>query len=829
MKKFLRKVVKNWVEYEIEWQKVFIITEDLVSVTQDATKWVSPYSASYWYTNIDINANAWIKWVEWAIYSFVVKTEMVVASAYRNVRVRIWNWAYIPMKNRANSILAWSSYMTKGRTQFFVYKTVYETWWALHLNTDTSYSAMSVSEWTTWTATSSRVMRADYLKQIIEWLAIAKTKNGWQTISNTDTSSTTPLSLSAKSTSWSCFLAFNWKDWFLASYWVSSNKKPIFYDWESKQLAIISWASFGSSWSWVADKSPSQNAVYNKISAMDTEINWKIDNPDNWNVWDVLTKTADWEEWLPPTWWGWNLDIDEVNWLIDIKLKDSESIFKSKSWLYKTLNNIDDSDELWLESWDIWEDIVADDISISKITHCYAVMCYVASSEYAMSKILEDSSATKEISECWNSISIISESKLASDLYLLSVNWITYLYTYQTAQDAFFTSPERKLEIVQSEADIIVNNNELFTLLNNEETVKSVIRWNVNLMKIIASDTTKLNIIIDDMDYVNTILWNNNILSQVSDNNFFSLFLENQDILNKVISSTNWKNRVNSYAPDDLLEPILYWTWLSWYTHFADIVNWSDLNVLLDSDNAMSIVLNNTSMKSYLSETKTFDYTGADQTYTIKYWWNYKLECWWAWAKKSAWWYCSWVIHLDRWSVISVMVWARWWNWSWTTYWFWWAWYWWSYGNNNWWWLTWFFLWSWTIQAYDSSRALVIWGWAWGCEYYAWWAGWWTTWWDWSWYDWTKWKWWTQTGHWSWTQWAAQFNWWNWQYWTWCWWWWGWWWWWGSYYWYTYEDDTYWAWWGSWYVKSSATNRVLTTWWWSAAWNNWKAVLTWVW
>jgi hypothetical protein len=32
-------------------------------------------------------------------------------------------------------------------------------------------------------------------------LAIVKTKNGGQTISNTDTSSTTPLSLSAKATS----------------------------------------------------------------------------------------------------------------------------------------------------------------------------------------------------------------------------------------------------------------------------------------------------------------------------------------------------------------------------------------------------------------------------------------------------------------------------------------------------------------------------------------------------------------------------------------------------------------------------------------------------
>lgn len=37
------------------------------------------------------------------------------------------------------------------------------------MNNDTSYSAMSVAEGKTGTATSGRVMRADYLKQIIEY------------------------------------------------------------------------------------------------------------------------------------------------------------------------------------------------------------------------------------------------------------------------------------------------------------------------------------------------------------------------------------------------------------------------------------------------------------------------------------------------------------------------------------------------------------------------------------------------------------------------------------------------------------------------------------
>lgn len=96
---------------------------------------------------------------------------MVVASAYRNVRVRIGNGAYIPMKNRGNTILAGSSYMVKGRSDLYIYKETYEANGALHLSagSDTTYSAMSVAEGKAGTATSSRVLRADYLKQIIEY------------------------------------------------------------------------------------------------------------------------------------------------------------------------------------------------------------------------------------------------------------------------------------------------------------------------------------------------------------------------------------------------------------------------------------------------------------------------------------------------------------------------------------------------------------------------------------------------------------------------------------------------------------------------------------
>lgn len=221
-KNIVEKFIQNGVELEVPTPKVYVIDESMVTVSTDSTKWVSPYNTSYWYTNIVVNANAWIQWEEWAIYIFIINTAMVVASAYRNVRIKIWSsWNYIPLMASWNSILAWSSYFTKARMDIYVYKTTYQSWWALHMNNDTSYSAMSVAEWKTGTATSVRTIRADYLKQIIEYHA-----------------------------------------WNLDS-------------------ALISGASYSDSWDWDTH-APTKNAVYDKINTMDTAINWKQNELTAW-------------------------------------------------------------------------------------------------------------------------------------------------------------------------------------------------------------------------------------------------------------------------------------------------------------------------------------------------------------------------------------------------------------------------------------------------------------------------------------------------------------------------------------------------------------------
>ena len=167
---------------KISANNMFIITEDDVTVSRTATKWVAPYNTNYYYTNIDIDANAGIEWREWAAYKFVIDTEIAATGSYRNVRVRIWEWEYIPVMNQANTILSWSTYFTKARNDFYIYKTVYESWWALHLEdwTNTTYSAMSVAEVDAWTSTSSRLLTAERLKYAVETWNKVQSVN-WQT------------------------------------------------------------------------------------------------------------------------------------------------------------------------------------------------------------------------------------------------------------------------------------------------------------------------------------------------------------------------------------------------------------------------------------------------------------------------------------------------------------------------------------------------------------------------------------------------------------------------------------------------------------------------
>lgn len=88
--------------------------------------------------------------------------------------------------NNANITTSTDSIVwTANVPSIFVYDGSYWQFLGHGLDNNTTYSAMSVSEGTTGTATSSRVVRADYLKQIIEGLAISQTNTYYDSSSST--------------------------------------------------------------------------------------------------------------------------------------------------------------------------------------------------------------------------------------------------------------------------------------------------------------------------------------------------------------------------------------------------------------------------------------------------------------------------------------------------------------------------------------------------------------------------------------------------------------------------------------------------------------------
>lgn len=335
-KKILSKVVKNGVEIHLPQNNVFVITEDKLTKTTTATKWVAPYNTDYYYTNYQISATAWVKWIEWALYTFMINTK-TTASAYRNVRVQIWTGSYIPVMSSSWTILWWSSYFTKANDRIYQYSTRYESWGALHLITDsnTTYSSMSADEWKTGTATSARSLTAANLKAIIEYHAGNLHDNTKQ---NTLT----------------------------AGEWITIDEN-------------------------------------NVISA---------------------------------EWWGGGADVETVNALIDWKLWNYDTLFKIEDWLYKILNELDDKDNLWLESGDTRADIVWNATNMSKVSHSRAVMTKVVNSPYAIGLIVNSSNGMKEVSECWNSMTIIASNTDSAISYLTSPYVNTYINT-AIVQDAF--------------------------------------------------------------------------------------------------------------------------------------------------------------------------------------------------------------------------------------------------------------------------------------------------------------------------------------------------------------------------------------------------------
>lgn len=101
----------------------FVIRESDCTIEQENTLGAAPYSTSYKYTNVIVNEDAGCEWIEGAFYTFIVDTSLVVASTYRNVRIKIGeDDTWHPVMGYSTSILAGSSYFVKNMVCVFQYK-----------------------------------------------------------------------------------------------------------------------------------------------------------------------------------------------------------------------------------------------------------------------------------------------------------------------------------------------------------------------------------------------------------------------------------------------------------------------------------------------------------------------------------------------------------------------------------------------------------------------------------------------------------------------------------------------------------------------------------
>ena len=123
--------------------------------------------------------------------------------------------------------------------------------------------------------------------------------------------------------------------------------------------------AYAASWDWVTTTAPSKNAVYDKISAMDTTIGWKADTSSLWTAAACDTWTSEWD--VPVVWSNWKLDtsiipdvhtdaVTSVNWntwVVTVSEFSPSSSWTTGQYLKKTA---------W---WYDWDDVSWGDVLVS--------------------------------------------------------------------------------------------------------------------------------------------------------------------------------------------------------------------------------------------------------------------------------------------------------------------------------------------------------------------------------------------------------------------------------------------------------------------------------
>lgn len=348
--------VKVWDYYVYDWTVWLLASNHWKDVTFSNIAW-QPSDNANLSTALNSKQNNWIDVTVNTSYGTVAKVWTTTWGDYTPTK---WDWLLVNFVNGNNAtnnitlkidnsaskdvkiwIYWWSNtYMALWNTNGSNVKILmyydwecYRTWTTT--NTNTTYSAMTVSEWQTGTATTSRTMRADRLPSIIQYHAVDDTAyaSSWDWVTNKAPSKNA---------------VYDAIEWAKPTYWqiLITDLTSWTATWEIDDWALV------SGWVVVITLDDTFTGAINSI-----DINWmdsitvypQLTNIREWMTWIYISSSENWNElYLFPntdtTGWGggWSGDVTWPNsstdwnvvlfdWATGKIIKDSWTALSSKA------------------------------------------------------------------------------------------------------------------------------------------------------------------------------------------------------------------------------------------------------------------------------------------------------------------------------------------------------------------------------------------------------------------------------------------------------------------------------------------------------------------
>lgn len=305
--------------------------------------------------------------------------------------------------------------------EVYVYKLTSTSWWTWTV--EIRDTAAKITTWTWLTKAYTTSWTKSTLTIANDGVLTVNGANGTVTVNDIKQSSTAPANPTA------------WTAWYDTTNWALK-----VYNWSAWDTIATGWSisdtTYGSAWDGQTTTAPSQNAVYDKISAMDTTISWKQDTLVSW----TNIKTVNNNSLLG----SWNLTLNDVK-------VSSTAPASPTEWMvwYDTTNDVLKTYNWasWDEAWG-WGDVrvfavpaVNDDISdmVARLSAWkWVILHEMVSWTDAFYKVDYHDDVTQEITASL----LYSYNGGYARYYTIVYNYSTKKVSTKTSSLTYFFAPE---------------------------------------------------------------------------------------------------------------------------------------------------------------------------------------------------------------------------------------------------------------------------------------------------------------------------------------------------------------------------------------------------